>query len=54
MIFYCNRKQEEIQTGKVFNYCMKKKCKYYRLFRNRDKLDNYCRKVAISLKRYPN
>jgi hypothetical protein len=54
MIFYCIRKGEEIKTGKVFNYCMKKKCKNYRLFRNKVRLENYCKKIAIWQKSYPN
>ena len=54
MIFYCLRKQEPIENGKVFNYCMKRKCKNYRLFRNVKKMENYCRKIAISQKSYPN
>ncbi len=54
MIFYCIRKQESIKTGKVFNYCMKRKCKNYRIFRNKTRLDNYCQKIINMQKSYPN
>ncbi|MFH0891327.1 MAG: hypothetical protein V1867_00940 [Candidatus Falkowbacteria bacterium] len=54
MIFYCIKKGEEIRTGKVFSHCMKKRCKCYRLFRNKARLENYCWKIERMRQSYPN
>lgn len=47
MIFCCIRKQKEIKVSRVFSHCVKKGCKNYRLFKNKTKMENYCRKIAV-------